>query len=75
MDAIGVATVSIGGFLLYASIKGLHPWQLFTQTLGAAAPASTTPITQQTNVTPGSGIAGFDSLGHPIDSNRVAVPQ
>jgi hypothetical protein len=38
MDAIGVATVSIGGFLLYASIRGLHPWDLFKKTLGASAP-------------------------------------
>lgn len=40
MDAIGVVGVSIGGFLLYASIKGEHPWTLFQQVIGNYSPVS-----------------------------------
>ncbi len=35
MDALGVAAMGAGAFLLYAAIRGEHPWTLFTQVLGA----------------------------------------
>jgi hypothetical protein len=61
MDAIGVATVSVGGFLLYASIKGLHPWQLFTQVLSVGS-------------VPGPGQTGYGAIapGHTVNAAGAA---
>lgn len=69
MDAIGVAVFSVGGFLLYASIKGEHPWSLFLQTLGASAP---TPGSSPTNAVPYTGPQGQPAT---IQGQTVTLPQ
>jgi hypothetical protein len=40
VDALGVALIGVGGFLLYSAIRSVHPhpWSLFLATLGAPAP-------------------------------------
>lgn len=35
MDALGVILVAVGGFLLYAAVKGFHPLASFQSTAKA----------------------------------------
>lgn len=68
VDAIGVAVFAAGGFLVYAAIKGEHPWTLFVQTLTGAQAGQ-----------PGSGIvslAGVPTVGSgssDVPDNPVTV--
>jgi len=85
VDAIFPALIGLGFYFMYeawqshtnnttphpvkkitAAIKGVS----FTDTLDP-----TTAISSVTTVPAGSQVAGFNSLGNPIDSNGVAVPQ
>lgn len=36
-SALFLIMMGAGGFLLYAAVKGEHPWQMFTTTLSGAS--------------------------------------
>jgi hypothetical protein len=67
VDAIGVAVFSVGAFLTYSAIKGLHPWALFTQTLSASVPVAIAPGTPSQ-----PGQTGFGAAVVPVSSTGVA---
>lgn len=50
MDALGILMIGAGGFLVYAAVKGEHPWTLFTSVL--------------TSSTQGPSIAGISNTGN-----------
>jgi hypothetical protein len=58
MDALGVIAVSAGGFLLYAAVKGEHPWTLFQGVLGVAGTPTPVGTSATTGTTPGALGAG-----------------
>lgn len=51
MDALGVVMMSAGAFLVYAAVKGEHPWTMFQTIITNGATAGTnTPGLGQSSV-------------------------
>lgn len=42
LSALFLLMMGAGGFLVYASVKGEHPWSMFSTKLGVAATAGNT---------------------------------
>jgi hypothetical protein len=56
MDALGVIMAGAGGFLLFAAVKGEHPWTLFTKVLSPTTvdePAGPDQLTPSSAPIPG----------------------
>lgn len=60
MDALGVAIMGAGAFLVYSSIKGKHPWDLFQAALSGTQ-ASTAATAAEAG--PGTSVGDAGAVG------------
>lgn len=72
MDALGVVMMGTGAFLVYAAVKGEHPWSMFLGVLGAGSGSSGgSGITPST--TP-AGIAPANTFPNAPGSKPIVTP-
>jgi hypothetical protein len=73
VSALFLLMMGAGGFLVYAAVKGEHPWQLFTNTVKGASgnvpvatgSASAPAATPGGNATSGPSVATPGGAVHP----------
>lgn len=67
LAAVFLLMMGAGGFLVYAAVKGEHPWSLFSQTLSASSAPGTVPGPGQTGfgaVAPGVTVTSTGVVAH-----------
>ncbi len=68
MDALGVVMMSAGAFIVYAAVKGEHPWSLFVSTLNGSAAAGPSVAAQVANPQAGQAATGIVVPAKGVDT-------